>query len=517
MSDGIIQLDVRAVLWLLVVAFAAMMVVRRIKIPYTIVLVVAGFIIGSTHLVEVFHLSRELVFMVFLPPLLFDAAIRLPVDLLKQSWKSVAILTVPGVIVSTIIVGYITRQWGGLDVLPLAFLFGALISATDPISVLALFKSMGVDKRLAILVEGESLFNDGTAAVLFASFLTAITASRTPGLSDMSLDFARAMVGGVLIGGGIGWVISLIMVRIDDHLVEITLTTIAAYGASLVAEEFGASGVISVICSGIVLGYYRSEAVMSASTQAAVYSFWEYIAFAINSLLFILIGIDVTVKGIAANIVPVLVAIGAVTVARTVVVYSTGALLCRTSSRTPLSWLHVLNWGGLRGALAVALALGIPRDLPARDQILAMTYGVVIWTLLPQGLTIGWLLKKLGLAGRGEAEEEYGRVVAEMMANRAGLEELDRLRTQIVLPENVHDDLIKKLLEENTDLETQRRELHEKYGSMLHEQLRKAKLRVLAARANAYRQADEMGLVSGSTVRWLSEKDLEDYGSSQDE
>ncbi len=510
MNDAI-HVDLTTGLWLLVVAFGAMMVVRRTKLPYTIALVIAGFIIGSTHLLKVFHLSYELVFALFLPPLLFDAALRLPVDVLKRNWKAVALLAGPGVIVSMLLVGFATHKWAGLG-LPVALLFGALISATDPISVLALFKRLGVERRLAVLVEGESLFNDGTAAVLYAAFLVAVAAGRYPGVGEISFGLAKGIVGGALVGGGIGWGISLIMARIDDHLVEITLTTIAAYGASLVAESFGMSGVISVITSGIVLGYYRSEAVMSATTRAAVYSFWEYVSFVINSFLFLLIGIDVTVKGIANNVAPVLVAIGAVIVVRAIVVYSTGAALRGPVSRVPLRWRHVLAWGGLRGAIAIALALGLPLDMPGRDTVLAMTYGVVLWTLLPQGLSIGWILRRLGLAGREESEEAYGRIVAETMANRAGLDELHALETEVMLPPQVHRELEESIRRDITTLEQQRTELHQQYGSMAENQLRRAKLRILAARHNAIREAEEMGLVSGDVVRELNEKNQEEYG-----
>ena len=515
--DEAIKVDITTGLWLLVVAFGAMMVVRRTKLPYTIALVVAGFVIGSTHLLRVFHLSYELVFALFLPPLLFDAAIRLPVAMLKRNWKIIALLAVPGVIASTLLVAYATHYWAGLA-LPLALLFGALISATDPISVLALFKSVGVEKRLSILVEGESLFNDGTAAVLYASFVAAMVAGRTLDAGDIGFGFVKAIAGGALVGGGIGWAISLVMARIDDHLVEITLTTIAAYGAVMTAEAFGTSGIISVISSGIVLGYYRSEAAMSATTRAAVYSFWEYIAFVVNSFLFLLIGIDVAIRGIIDNIIPVLVAIGVVIAARTIVVYTTGAALSRSTSRIPLKWQHVLNWGGLRGAIAIALALGLPRTLgPARDVVLAMTYGVVLWTLLPQGLSIGWFLKRLGLAGREEAEEAYGRIVAETMANRASLDELARLEAEIVLPKHVHDELAEKIQAEISDLERQRYELHQEHGAMLEDQLSKAKLRLLAARHNAVRRAEEMGLVSGDTARDLIARDQEEYGNSSED
>lgn len=510
MHRGTIELDVITALWLLIIAFGAMMVVRRTKVPYTVALVVAGLLVGSTHLLKIFYLSKELVFAVFLPPLLFDAAIRLPVGLLKRNWKPVALLAVPGVVASTFIVGYAGHMWAGLSLMA-ALTFGALISATDPVSVLSLFKSLKVERRLSILVEGESLFNDGTAAVLYASLLGALIAGKAAAPAEIGLAFARAIVTGVLVGGGIGWLVSLIMARLDDHLVEITLTTIAAYGSSLLAEAFGASGVISVISAGIVLGYYRSEAAMSATTQAAVYSFWEYVAFAINSFLFLLIGIDVTIAHMAQHIAPMIIAVAAAAAARVLVVYSAGAVLSGSYSRIPFKWQHVLNFGGLRGALAIALALGLPPDLPGRDTILAMTYAVVLWTLLPQGLSMGWILKKLGLAGKEEGPEEYGRVVTRLLSNRAGLKELDKLRSESVVSRRVYDELFEHLSARIGELEQHLEKVHEEYGAMTNEERREVKLRILAARSNAIRDALESGIISESAARELQEDNLDEY------
>lgn len=510
MPGGKLELSVSTLLWMLIVAFIAMMVVRRVRLPYTIALVIAGLVLGAAHLLETFHLSYELVFTLFLPALLFDAAIRLPVEMLKRNWVPVALLAVPGVILSTFIVGYGVHVWGGVSLM-LAFLFGALISATDPISVLAIFKSMGVDRRLAIIVEGESLFNDGTSAVLYRSILAALLAGTFAAPSVIGSGFLRAIAGGVIIGGGVGWGISLIMARLDDHLAEITLTTIAAYGASLLAESFGTSGVISVISSGVVLGYYRGEVVMSATTRAAVYSFWEYIAFVINSILFILIGIDVTFAHVAQNMVPMGVAIGVVILARAFVVYFSGAILSRSLRPIPLKWLHVINFGGFRGALAIALALGIPRDVPGRDVVLAMTYAVVLWTLLPQGLSMGWVFRRLGLAGREAAGEEYGKLVSRLLADRAGLAELHKLREQGIVSQRVYTQISEKTQTRMNETEAKLDRLQDEYGQMASEQMKRAKLRMLAAQQNAVRDAADVGIASESAARELIDEFYQQY------
>jgi CPA1 family monovalent cation:H+ antiporter len=382
--------------------------------------------------------------------------------------------------------------------------------------VLALFKSLKVHTRLSIIVEGESLFNDGIAAVLYTALLAALVVNRTAGAGEIGLGFGRAIVGGVLIGGGIGWGISIIMSHINDHLIEITLTTIAAYGASLMADTLGTSGVISVISSGIVLGYYRGEASMSATTRAAVYSFWEYIAFAINSLLFLLIGIDVTIPSMTRNITPMFIAIAVVLFARMAVVYLTGAMLSPTASAISLKWQNVLVWGGLRGALAIALALGLPRDLPGRDVVLAMTYGVVLWTILPQGLSMGWFLKKLGLAGAREVSDDYGRIVTQLLADRAALKEIENMGEEHTISRRIYAEITTDLRMEIASLEQQLEDMQEGMAEMTAEQRREAYRRLIAAQQNAMRHAWETGIASDDTISELIARLYERYNINEE-
>lgn len=506
-----IEPDVTTFTWLLVMAFAALMVVRRFKMPYTVALVVIGLIVGATHALRGVQLSRQLVFTVFLPPLLFDAAIRLPVDLLKRKWKPIAILAGPGVVVSTLFIGYAINRWVGTALLS-GLLFGALISATDPISVLARFKRLNVDRRLAILVEGESLLNDGTATVLFASLLAAAVSAKVIDPTLVTIDVIRSIAGGVLIGGGVGWGISLIMAHIDDHLAEITLTVIAAFGASQLAQNVGTSGVIAVISSGIVLGYYRGEAVMSATTRAAVYSFWEYSAFVVNSILFLLIGIDVTITQLSRNVAAIGIAIGIVIVARAIVVYSTGLLLRWSSAGVPAAWLHVLNLAGLRGALAIALALSLPAKQPGANTIVAMTYGVVLFTLLPQGLSIGLVLERMGLVGREEAGKDYERVVTMHQAKVAGMAELEKMREEGLASQRLYLEFAQRARTEIQETAKDLEECQEEHGEMMEEQRREIRHRLLAAQQNAIRQALLSGVASDDTARELISQLYLEYG-----
>lgn len=503
--------DITTITWLLILAFAALMVVRRFKLPYTVALVVIGLLVGATHTLKGFQLSRQLVFTVFLPPLLFDAAIRLPVDLLKRAWQPIAILAGPGVVASTLIIGYAVYYWVGIPLLP-ALLFGALISATDPISVLARFKRMNVDRKLAMIVEGESLLNDGTATVLFMSLLAATAYAKPIDPTTITIDVVRAVAGGVLIGGGLGYGISLIMAHLDDHLAEITLTAIAAFGASQLSQSVGTSGVIAVISSGIVLGYYRGETVMSATTRAAVYSFWEYFAFVVNSILFLLIGIDVTILQLMRNLVPVGIAIGVVIAARAIVVYATGLALAKTSSRIPLKWLHVLNIAGLRGALAIALALSLPRQLSGANVIVPMTYGIVLFTLLPQGLSISWMLKRMELVGEEETGREYERLATLHQARLPGMAELEKMRVEGLVPQRIYDEFAHKMKTEVQETERALDKCQQERGEMLEEQMREVRQHLLAAQQNAIRQAMLSAVTSDVTARELLADLYEEYG-----
>jgi Na+:H+ antiporter len=411
---------------LLVVSLVAI-AVRRLRVPYTVALVVVGLFITSQSPLEI-SLTPELILTLFVPPLVFEAAFHINFAELRRNLPWILMLAVPGVIITMFVVGGIV-SWVTPLGLPVAMVFGALISATDPVAVVALFRTLGTPKRLGVLVEGESLFNDGTAIVVFNLALIVALTGRFNLLEGVT-DFVRVAAGGVAIGLVLGWLISRLISRVDDFLIETTLTTVLAFGSYLLAERLHVSGVLAVVAAGLVNGNIGPQG-MSPTTRIILFNFWEYLAFLANSLVFLLIGLDVDVRALSNSWQPILWAIAAVLLARVLVVYGLGWLANRVADRTPPRWQAVLTWGGLRGAISLALVLSLPASLGAdRELLRVMAFGVALFTLIVQGTTMRPLVRWLRLAVRSEASEEYETRHASLAAWRAAESHLDRMHDQ---------------------------------------------------------------------------------------
>ena len=387
---------------LFVVATAVAIGVQRLAVPYTVALVFTGLVLGVVHVFEAPHLTKALLFGVFLPGLLFEAAFHIE---FKQFWRNriaISSLALPGVVAAIALTAMIlTPVANGLHFVQNftwqhALVFGALISATDPIAVVALFKSLGVPKRLSVLLEGESLLNDGTAIVFFTLSLALVTGTVVTA-GGLALDFIKIVGIGALIGTGIGLAVSQVIKQVNDPMIEITLTTIAAYGSFLTAEHFHYSGVIATVAAGMLCGNYGFRVGMSPSTRIAVETFWEYVAFALNSIVFLLIGLEVHFQALLDSWQAILVAYLVVTGGRALVVFAASFLLFRTRERIPWTWSLILTWGGLRGGLPMVLVLSLPTDFPHRELLVSMTFGVVLLSILVHGLTMSPLLRWLGL------------------------------------------------------------------------------------------------------------------------
>jgi Na+:H+ antiporter len=407
---------------LLIVSLVAI-VVRRLRIPYTVALVLAGLAITVQQPLDI-SLTPELILAIFMPPLLFEAAFHLDLDELRHNLLPIVTLAIPGVLITTLIIGSITTIGTGLP-LGVAMVFGALLSATDPVSVVAFFRQLGVPRQLAIKVEGESLFNDGTAVVVFQIALAIAMSGQFNPVSSVA-NFLWLAAGGLVVGGLLGWLVSKLIARVDDYLIETTLTTILAYGAYLLAERFHVSGVLAVVAAGLVNGNL-GPAGMSPTTRIVIFNFWEYVAFVVNSLVFLLIGLDIDVHRLAANWSAIVWAIAAVLVSRAVVVYGLSWIVHRIDHSAPMPYRHVLFWGGLRGAVSLALVLSLSADFPQRELLAVMAFGVVLFTLLVQGMTMQFLLKRLDLVGRTTLQLEYERNQARVLAARAAFQRLEQL------------------------------------------------------------------------------------------
>lgn len=383
---------VNAFLILLTVATLVAASSRRLRIPYTIALVAVGLLLGAFGRINAPQLDKELLFAVFLPGLLFEAAYHLKSDEFWRNKVAIILLAVPGVIVSIgltalLVLGAVSAGWLTTIGWRQALVFASLIAATDPVAVVALFRELGVDRRLQVLFEGESLLNDGTAVVIFTLAVAIATGGTNEVPSPLALvwQFALMVGGGVAVGLLVALGVTAIMRRLDDPATEITLTMLAAYGSFALAESLGVSGVIATVSAGMLCGSYAQKMAMSQTTREAVVGFWSYASFLLNSVVFLLLGLRVHLRALAHEWLAILLAYLAVTIGRAIMIYGVSALLRLTRERLEDSWPRILVLGGLRGALSMVLALSLPNDFPARDQIVTITFGVVIVSILLQG------------------------------------------------------------------------------------------------------------------------------------
>ncbi len=361
-------------------------------------------------------LTPDVILIIFLPALVFEGGVKLNVrDLLRNS-SPLLLLANLGVLLAALVTGYLVHWTTGLPV-QIALLFGAIISATDPISVLAIFKDLRMDKRLSLIVEGESLLNDGTAAALFQIVLAGIISGHV-GVSKGVGQFLFAILGGVILGTFLGYAGSRLTRTIDDPEVQITLTAVVAYSSYLLAYQLHLSGIIATASAGLIVGNLGTKN-CSAQTKTALESFWAYVAFIMNSLVFLLIGLEIDVDELLRSWRPVLLAVGAVLVGRALSVYLLVPVSNALTEKIPLRWQHVIVWGGLRGALALALALSLDSTFPDRARVLDLTFGVVAFSILVQGLTIKPLLKRLRLASDTQSTgDSKGNGTASMAMRR---------------------------------------------------------------------------------------------------
>ncbi len=389
--------------FILLIASLVAIVSRRLKINYSVGLVVAGIAIAFLPRGVELPLTRDLIFNIFLPPLVFEAAMQLN---WKPFWRDLPVtgaLAFPGVVIAALIVAagmHFAIGWEWLG----AALFGVLIAATDPVAVIATFKEIGVERRLSGMVESESLLNDGTAAVGFALLMVVVNGGSLSPLSISGL-LLWSVSGGVLAGAVVAGASLLIAGRTTDHLVEITLTTVAAYGSFLLAEHFHASGVLASLTAGLMVGNVGWQRAICEGGRAHVLAFWEYVAFLANSFVFILIGENEAHTGNKLISWAAFAAIVLVLLGRAVAVYPLCLLFARSRLAVPLKYQHVLFWGGLRGALALALVLALPDDFPQRGEIVATAFAVVAFSIFIQGMTMPLLVGKLGLVDAGASDD----------------------------------------------------------------------------------------------------------------
>jgi CPA1 family monovalent cation:H+ antiporter len=384
---------------LLGIAVAVALLTQRLSIPYSVALVIAGLVLGLVEPTPEARVTPQLILAVFIPGLVFEAAYHIDLDQLRRSFASVAVLAVPGVVITAGLVAVIVAGATGLA-LNLAFVLGAIVCATDPVATVAVFRQLHAPRALSTVVEAESLLNDGTGVMLFTIALAAVS---TPvSTVDGFVQFVLELVVSAVIGGLLGLLAVRVMHLAQDQTVRVLISIIAAYGTYLAADAIHESGIIATVIAGLAIGNAGGRFALPSETTEALDTVWDVLAFLLTALVFLLVGAAITPSQLAGAGAVIAAGFVGITVARAVGVYGLlgvgGRLLARgRRAPIPLGYLHVMFWAGLRGAIAIALVLSLPEDLPQRDLIAGGVYGIVLVTLLVQGTTAGWVVRRAGV------------------------------------------------------------------------------------------------------------------------
>lgn len=503
------NLAVEFLIWLLIAASVIAVVAARLRVPYTVALVLGGLLLGSVHLPIMDSLighkpdwlMPSVSLYIFLPALLFEGSLKLQFRQLRENAVTILLLSTLGVLLATLITGFAAHWVLNLSLL-VGLVFGAITAATDPISVLSIFKEVTVPKGLSIIVEGESLFNDGTAAVLYGILVAGVVSGSFGFWSGVQAFFVEVL-GGVGLGVAMGYLFSKLTEKIDEPQIEITLTTILAYSSYLIAQSLHVSGVIATVSAGLMVGNLGARVGMSARTRIALWSFWEYFSFVINSLVFLLIGLQVRVGTLLHTWRATLLAIGTVVLGRVVSVYVLVPASNLFGRKVPLRWQHILVGGGIRGALSLALALSLSDTFPFREQILAVTFGVVSFTIVVQGLGIKPLLHVLGMTTA--AEDDYDRARVCKISISTAQAELEALLRSHAVSAPTYKQLREELDTRLVQLNAQITEIYEKDKLRIFPEIQMARRRLIAAEKSSIEQAVHDGLISRRTAAKMME------------
>lgn len=429
---------VALVMVLLISAIAIRAFSKRFHLPFTVMLVIGGVVLAELarhgpaalhHLADL-RISSELILLIFLPTLIFESAFNLDSRQLRHNLLPVLVLAIPGVLLSTALIGLLL--WWALPVnAPMAFLLGAILSATDPVAVIALFKQLGAPQRLSVLVEGESLLNDATAIVLARILIGVVAAGTLSGGALLAgvADFFWVFFGGLLVGWLAALLTGFLLSQVEaDTFIEVPLTLVLAYVSFLLAEEvFHVSGVMAVVAAGMVMGGWGRTKI-SPPVAKLLGELWEYFAFTANALIFLLVGLQVDLAALGNSLDLLLWVIFAMLLSRLAVVYGLVPLVGRLPHVTPIDWRYqtVMYWGGLRGAIALALVLSLPES-ELKNTFIALVMGAVLFTLLVQGLSIEPLVKWLGL-NQPPLGDRLAQAETALLAQRQALQQIPNLQ-----------------------------------------------------------------------------------------
>jgi CPA1 family monovalent cation:H+ antiporter len=436
-DQGAVAQLVPVLIILLLVATGVALVSRRFGLPYVTGLVVAGLAIAE-FLPQRVGLDSSLIINLFLPILLFEAAINTDISRLRSTVKPIALLAGPGVVIASGVTALVLKFGLGLDWIP-ALLVGVILAITDTVSVIAVFKEISVPSRLITIVEGESLFNDGVALVLFSLILKVYTTGSLT-IATGVRELVVVILGGSLIGLVLGYLGVMLYVQIEDSLSNILLTVAIALGAFQISQAIGVSGVVAVVVAGLVVGNVELVSV-SASSRVTILSFWEYAGFSVNTFIFLLIGLEIKLETLGRTLPAVLLAVLAYQIGRFLAVYPLLALVSSFDRPIPRRWQHVLFLGNIKGSLSMALALSLPAGLTGRAELVAIVFGAVLLSLLGQGVSLPWMVHRLQLGHTSEVQQWVESLQSQLITAKAAQDELDDLLKTGVLPKSIYEEL----------------------------------------------------------------------------
>ncbi|MBD1826317.1 sodium:proton antiporter [Microcoleus vaginatus GB1-A2] len=436
-AAAIPELVIILIILLLIATFVAL-VTQRLRIPYVTGLVLAGLPITEL-LSRRIGLDPSLVLNLFLPILIFEAAINTDISRLRSTFKPIALLAGPGSIFSSAIIAVLVKFGLGLDWIP-ALLIGVILANTDTVSMIAVFKEIRVPSRLSTIVEGETLFNDAAALVSFNLILVVYATGSLTVVGGLK-ELLVVALGGGLVGVILGYLSLPIFVRLNDPLSSLLLTVALALGTFQIGQFFGVSGAVAVVIAGLIFGNLGLSRSTSASDRITLLSFWEYAGFGVNTFIFLLIGIEINPLTLWRILPSILFVILAYQLGRILSVYLLLAGLRWFDRPIPLRWQHVLFLGNIKGSLSMALALSIPLALTGRDNIIALVFGAVLFSLVGQGLSLPWLVKRLQISRVSDVMQEAGQLQIQLIASKAAQDELDSLLKAGVLPKAVYEEL----------------------------------------------------------------------------
>ncbi len=483
-------------LMLVMIAAGITAVAKKLKRPYPIVLVIVGTIIGLVNIpvlepLKQFITTGEVfnfvIITLFLPALLGEASLKLPFSHLKDNKGPIFALAFGGTLLSFVITGFLTIWLLDFSI-PAAFVFAALMSATDPVSVLSIFKNVGVNKRLSIVIEGESLFNDGLAVVFFKISAFYLLTYKELGIQGAGLglwEFIKVISLGLIIGGALGFGFSHLTKYFDDYPLEIIFSMILFYGSFLLAESVHASGVIAVVVAAIILGNYGAKIGMSPTTKLNINNFWDVAALLANSLVFLMVGLEITRIKLTDKWGMIVLAIVIVLLARSLAVYVSMLFI----KNFPVSWKHIINWGGMKGSLSIALVLSLPRDFAGREEILILAFSVVLFSLVVQGLSISPLLSFLRVNKKDEGYTEYEELIARGHRFETAIAEINKVKKNLFITEAAAKEIVCQNEKELSKLKKDIEVLFKKYPGL------KEKQQTILQKHSLYAQHDAIDIL----------------------